>query len=240
MRCVLLAALAVAVASRASSQSARTQAVQSLRSVDDLPLDEVAAKGDSRLFAVFFTGDGNFAALDKGVAAELTNRGIPVVAFNQRTYLWSAKSPAQTGADLARILAWYRATWRRDSVVIIGYSRGAGTAPFAMNRLPADVRGMVAAVALIGPERTAGLKFRWRDLVSTTPAPDELPLMPELTKLTGSPLLCFYGSEEKDSPCPELAPPALRVQMTGGHYFEHEYQRIGQRIAAFVLGDRQK
>jgi len=209
-------------------------------SVSDLPLEEAPSKGASRLFAVFFTGDGNFAALDKGVAAELTDRGIPVVAFNQRSYLWSAKTPEQTGADLGRIVAWYRTKWHRDSVVVIGYSRGAGTAPFAVNRLPAELRGAVKAVALIGPERTAGFHFRMRDLISSAPAPDELPTMPEFKKLIGTPLLCFYGSEETRTPCPDLAPPFVSVRLVGGHYFENEYQMIGRRIADFVLGETKR
>lgn len=209
-------------------------------SVADLPLDEVMATGESRLFAVFFTGDGNFAALDQGVSAELTARGIPVVAFNQRSYLWSRKSPAQAGADLGRILTWYRYKWHRDTVVIIGYSRGAGTAPIAVNRLPPSVRGMVKGVAVIGAESTAGLLFRWRDIVSTTPAKDELPMAPEFARLVGTPLLCFYGEDEKDSPCPALPPPMIPVKFPGGHYFKHDYEVIGQRIAAFALGDAKK
>ena len=209
-------------------------------SVADLPLDEVPATGDSRLFAVFFTGDGNFASLDQGVSAELAARGIPVVAFGQRSYLWSRKSPEQTGADLARILTWYRFKWHRDTVVIIGYSRGAGTAPIAVNRLPPSVRGMVKAVALIGAENTAGLLFRFRDVITNTPAKDELPMAPEFARLVGTPLLCFYGEDEKDSPCPALAPPVVVVKMAGGHYFKHEYEVIGQRIAGFALGDAKK
>jgi len=209
-------------------------------SVADLPLDEAVTTADSRVFAVFFTGDGNFAALDQGVSAELTARGIPVVAFNQRSYLWSRKSPEQAGADLGRVLTWYRYKWHRDTVVIIGYSRGAGTAPIAVNRLPPSLRGMVKAVALIGAESTAGLLFRWRDLVSTTPAKDELPMAPELARLVGTPLLCFYGADEKDSPCPTLPPPMIPVKFPGGHYFKHDYEVIGRRIAEFALGDAKK
>jgi type IV secretory pathway VirJ component len=229
-QCAALVSLAIALPLHSQVQAP-------LVSIADLPLVEVKATGESRLFAVLLTGDGNFAALDKGVAAELTDRGIPVVAFNQRSYLWSAKSPEQAGADLGRIMAWYSAKWHRDSVVIVGYSRGAGTAPFAVNRLPAALRGMVKAVALVGPENTALLHFRMRDLVSSALTPEDLPLMPELKKLEGTPMICFYGADEKNTPCPELAPPVVIVRLVGGHYFANEYQMIGRRIALFALGE---
>ena len=233
----VLAALAFGVAPLCGTTAlAQAAAKPAAASVKDLPLEEVEATGSTPYFAIFFTGDGNFAELDKGVSGELTSRGIPVVAFNQRSYLYNGKTPDQTGADLARIMAWYREHWKRDTVVVIGYSRGAGTAPFAVNRLPPAQRGAVKAVALIGPEMTAGFKFRWRDLLSNKPAPDELPMMPELQRL-GLPALCVFGSAERDTPCREVSAPWVPIKIIGDHYFDDEYQTIGRRIARFVLTD---
>lgn len=196
----------------------------------DLPLHEVPAGGTGHRFVVFLTGDGGWAPLDEGVTAELTAAGIPVVGFNQRVYLGKAKTPEEAGADLARIIAAYRTRWRRDTVLIIGYSRGAGIAPFAVNRLPPDLRRLVAGIVLIGSEHTAGFHFRLRDLFSSTPSPDDLPLMPELEKLGSIPLLCFYGADESDTICPELRAPAISVKMSGGHHLDGAYGEIGRRI----------
>jgi type IV secretory pathway VirJ component len=207
-------------------------------SVADLPLKDVPAAGNGRVFAVLFTGDGGWAAMDQGVGAQLVARGISVVGFNQRSYLWSAKTPEQAGVDLARIITAYRAKWGRDTVVIIGYSRGAGIAPFAINRLPASVRGTVSALALIGADHTAGFHFRWRDLVSSAPEPDEVPVMPEMKRLGNLPIICFYGFDETDTICPELPPPAVAVKMSGGHLMDGAYGEIGRRIAELVKGKR--
>ncbi len=190
--------------------------------------------GAGRLFAVFLTGDGGWVALDQGVSAQLAAADIPVVGFNQRRYLWTAKTPEQAAADLARIITAYRALWRRDSVIVIGYSRGAGVAPFAVNRLPPHLRGAVKAVVLIGSEHTAGFHFRMRDLLRSTPAPDDVPLMPEILKLGATPLACFYGDEEKDTICPDLAPPAVVVKMKGGHHLDGAYGEIGKAILTLV------
>ena len=217
--------LLIAAASGAGAQAA---------SLEDLPLTEVAASGGGHVFAIFLTGDGGWATLDQRVSAELAAAGIPVVGFNQRTYLWSGKTPDQATADVGRIIAAYRTKWQRDSIIMIGYSRGAGIAPFVVNRLPSAVRGTVKLLALIGTEPTAGFHFRLRDLVSTTPAPDDVPLMPQIKRLGSVPLVCFYGEGEKLTICPDLAPPAVVVRMSGGHHMDGAYEQIGKRILMMV------
>ncbi|HEY5492416.1 MAG TPA: alpha/beta fold hydrolase [Gemmatimonadaceae bacterium] len=204
-------------------------------SVADLPLTEVNTSGHSRVFVVFLSGDGGWQALDEGVSAELSARGIPVIGLNSRQYLWSRKTPAQVAADLARIMTAYRRQWRRDSVVVVGYSRGAGIAPFAVNRLPAAMRGTVKAIALIGAEVGANFHFRLRDLLVSNPHPDDVPLMPEIRSLGATSVMCFYGEDEGESLCRKLAPPAIVVKMSGGHHLDGAYATIGQRIASEIL-----
>lgn len=203
---------------------------QSVVSVADLPLTEVPAAGQGRVLAVFLSGDGGWVALDEGVSAELSAHGIPVIGLNSRQYLWNAKTPAQVAADLARIIIAYGHKWGRDSVVVVGYSRGAGIAPFAVNRLPADLRGRVTTVALIGAEHGAGFHFHLRDLLRTGLAPGDVLVLPELKALGTTRVICFYGADETDTLCPELAPPAIVVKMTGGHHLDGAYANIGQRI----------
>lgn len=216
----LVAALAALLA---SAHPARAQ-------VDDLSLTDVPAKGTGSMFAVFLTGDGGWQSLDIGVSAQLVARGIPVVGFNQRDYLWHKKTPEQAGADLGRIITAYAAKWHRDCVVVIGYSRGAGIAPFAVNRLPAKLRGTIKSVVLISAERGANFQFHLRDILRTGPSADDVPVMPELRKLGATTVLCFYGADENDSLCRDLAPPAVVVKMSGGHHLDGAYDEIGKRI----------
>lgn len=231
-----LALALVATAARAQvitgSAGVASQAGASLA---DLPLTEIGTTGRSHTFAVFLSGDGGWVALDEGVSAELSARGIPVVGLNSRQYLWSGKTPAQVAGDLARIITVYGRKWGRDSVVVVGYSRGAGIAPFAVNRLPVDLRGRVTTVALIGAEHGAGFHFHLRDLVRTGPASDDVLVLPELRALGSTRLLCFYGADETDTLCPELAPPAIVVKMTGGHHLDGAYATIGQRIVSEIV-----
>jgi type IV secretory pathway VirJ component len=48
------------------------------------------------------------------------------------------------------------------------------------------------------------------------------------------PVLCFFGQDESDTLCRDLAPPALVHQMPGGHHFGGRYAEIAGRILAAV------
>lgn len=199
-----------------------------------LPLTEVPATGPGDVLAVFLTGDGGWTTLERGVSAELRGAGIPVVGFSQLWYLLHRRTPERVGEDLGRIIATYRARWHRGSVVVIGYSRGAGIVPFAVNRLPPAQRAAVKEVVLIGAEHTAGFKLGPRELFTSKPRADEVPVMPELSRLGSATLVCFYGRRESDTLCPELPAPAIAVMMPGAHHFSGRYGEIGRRIAETV------
>ena len=44
---------------------------------------------------------------------------------------------------------------------------------------------------------------------------------------------CFYGQDEKDSACPDLAQRGAEViRTTGGHHFDGDYEALARRILA--------
>jgi type IV secretory pathway VirJ component len=56
-------------------------------------------------------------------------------------------------------------------------------------------------------------------------------IKPEIEKLKGQKILCFYGEDERDSLCAELHPELAEViRMKGGHHFGGDYQTIAKKI----------
>jgi type IV secretory pathway VirJ component len=198
--------------------------------VADLPLIEVVAKQPSHTIAVFLSGDGGWAAIDKSIAGSLQKHGVSVVGINSLKYFWRTRTPDGTAADLARVIKHYRAAWNSDTVIAIGFSRGAGVMPFALNRLTDDQRSAVKLLVLVGAEHTAGFKFHPLDLFGMGSNKGEPPVMPEVDKLSGVPVICFYGEKESDTLCPELKDPHTAVKLTGGHHMDGNYAVIGDRI----------
>lgn len=199
----------------------------------DLPLHLLPAPGAGPLLAVILSGDGNWADLDQAIAAGLVSRGVAVVGLESRSYLThgSRKDPATIARDLEQILQSYLKGWHRSAVVVIGYSRGAELAPFAVSRLPAELRRQIRLLALLAPATNASFTFHFSDLISEKDRDDDLPMLPELAKLAGTRVLCVYGTEEKRSLCPLLPAGTARVvAKVGGHHLDKDYAALAQLI----------
>jgi type IV secretory pathway VirJ component len=198
-----------------------------------LPVHEVTvANAHPEYLALLITGDGGWAGLDQDLAAELVARGVPVVALSSLRYFWKAHTPEQTAADVASLLQHYLEQWHASKLLLIGYSFGADVLPFVMTRLPDALRARVASLTLLGPSPMANFEIsvaEWLPGVSIR----GLPTMPEVRRLGAVPVLCVHGSEEKDSLCPNLDMPNVRLLTIGkGHHFDGDIKDIAAAIVA--------
>jgi type IV secretory pathway VirJ component len=202
-RRALLAALASTTIVALSTLEAQDPA----GSVADLPITEIPATAPGRALVLLITGDGGWAAGDRAMARELAKAGVAVVGLDSRAWLRSRQlDPDLAARDAARIFDHYSTLWRRDRLVLVGYSRGAVIAPFIVTRLDPALRRRLDLVAMIGLEPWASFDFHWTDMVTDVRRPEDRPVLPELRKLEGTPMLCLYGEKEKGSLCPQLAP----------------------------------
>lgn len=195
-----------------------------------LPLVEVPAprpQGD--LLAVIYSGDGGWAGLDREVARALSARGIPVVGIDSLRYFWTARTPEGSAVDLSRLLRHYLAAWKREKVLLVGYSFGADALPFLASRLPADLAQRVRLLALIGPGHDASLEIHVTEWLGG--GKGEYRVLPELKKLAGRPLLCLYGEEDGDSLCPDLPRgEGQAARLPGGHHFGGDYESVARLL----------
>jgi type IV secretory pathway VirJ component len=200
--------------------------------VDDLPLVEVPApNSNTETLCVIVSGDGGWAAIDKGISAALAKQGIPVVGLNALKYFWSARTPDQSAKDLERILRHYLAAWKKQKVLLVGYSFGADVIPFMATRLPDDLRKQVALVAVLSASPNATFQFHFSDWLPGPTAKSEYPTKPEIEKLKGPKVLCICGAEDTDCVCADLAPEAAHViRLTGAHHFDRDYDVLAKMI----------
>jgi type IV secretory pathway VirJ component len=200
--------------------------------VADLPLVELPSVDPSGdLLAIVISGDGGWVGLDREVAGVLAAKGIPVVGLDSLRYFWKRRTPDEAGEALARIAEHYLGAWRRERLLLIGYSRGADVLPFMVTRLSEPLRSRVALVALLGPAREAGFEFHVGDWLGRGPGPQARPILPEVERLRGWPILCVYGQQEADSLCPTLPQgAAILDERPGAHHFGGDYEAIAERI----------
>jgi type IV secretory pathway VirJ component len=190
-----------------------------------------ATGANTNLMGILVTGDGGWGVTDRGIARGLAAKGIPVVGLNSLHYFWKRKTAEQTAADLNRILQHYSALWNRTEIVVIGYSFGADVLPFILNRIPGESLKKIRVIALLGLSSTADFEFYWTDWLANRERSTSQKVRPEIEKLRGKKILCFYGTEDDDALCGQLDPGiAKAIAIPGGHRFGKGYQPIIEAI----------
>lgn len=200
--------------------------------VADLPLIELrAAAPASESLAVILSGDGGWAGLDREVGRYLADHGIDVVGVNSLKYLWKRRTPEELSKDVERVARHYMNAWSKTDLLLIGYSSGADVLPFVPSRLSPETLARVSAVVLLAPSKMASFEFHVSDWLKSSTRDTDRPVAPEVEKIRGPKLLCFYGAAEQDgSLCPELTPPVQVVRIEGGHHFAGDYRGIAEKI----------
>ena len=235
------AAIAIAACSAscaavaAAPAPAPVPAVTPATAVADLPLIIVpAAPGKpSPWFAVFLSGDGGWVGIDRGIAGALAAQGLPVVGWDSLRYFWRARTPGGAGADLDQVVRHYSRVFGKSRVLLVGFSQGADTLPFMINRLSPATHARVGLTALLGLSASADFVFHITNWLGASKG--GLPTAPELARWSGAPYLCIYGAKDDDAAC---AHPAGRlgttIEMPGGHHFDGHYAAIADRILAHL------
>ncbi|WP_187808614.1 virulence factor family protein [Aquipseudomonas alcaligenes] len=208
----------------------RSQLLHALHGDDDsLPVVEVPAAQASDTVTLFYSGDGGWRDLDRDVAAEMAQRGYPVVGIDALRYFWQHKSPQQGAADLSRLMQTYRDKWGAKHFVLAGYSFGADVLPAFYNQLPAADQQQVQAILLLALARSGSFEIEVQGWLGK--AGEEAATGPELLKLPAAKVLCVYGSEEaKDSGCTLPKAPGELLQLPGGHHYDGNYPALAERL----------
>jgi type IV secretory pathway VirJ component len=199
----------------------------------ELPgLIEVPAdRAGGNAMAVLYTGDGGWRATDRGLATILAHHSIPVVALNTLPYCWTRRTPEGAAADFARMLAHYLAAWKKEKVVVIGYSFGADVLPFILSRLPPSAASHVELVALLSPTRSVDFEFHLIEWFTPYTPETARPVLPELLKLNNWKILTFCGDQDGQSLCRDLPPDTIEtIRLHGGHQFDSHCEAIAQEI----------
>jgi type IV secretory pathway VirJ component len=216
------------IAAETSSAPAQTTSAPAGAAGSNAP---APAAAPSDVFAILMSGDGGWAGIDQAVAAALSARGIPVVGLDSLRYYWTARTPSGVASDTDRMIRYYLAHFGKQRVLLIGYSQGADVLPFAVNRLPEATRAHVALTAVMGMSEHALFEFHLSSWVSDSNSGPAT--LPEISRITGMPVLCIYGADEDDSLCPKLDPSKyILVKLKGGHHFDGDYANLAHQILA--------
>ncbi len=142
------------------------------------------------------------------------------------------RKPAEVSRGLATVLRHYLSAWKKQRIMLAGFSFGASWLPFLVNRLPPDLQQRVTLVTLLAPGKTANVEIKFGDWLRDEVHRDgELDATAEAMRLR-QPALCIYGADEEySSLCPLLKGANIPVErVPGGHHFDNNYAPLQDLI----------
>jgi type IV secretory pathway VirJ component len=197
--------------------------------LEGLPVVEVPARKAGDTLAIFVSGDGGWAGLDKDVAAALSESGISVVGLDSLRYFWTERTPEGFALDLERIARHYGNQWQRKRLLLVGFSQGADVLPAAINQLDPATRGSIALIGLMSVGRKADYEFHVSNWLGG--GGGGLPIAPEIARLPAGRTLCLYGEQDDDALCPELPSNGVTVlALPGDHHFKGDYDLLAKSL----------
>jgi type IV secretory pathway VirJ component len=201
-----------------------------LATAKPLPLIDVPpTRGSSETLVVIVSGDGGWAKIDKSISGALANEGMPVVGLNSLQYFWTKRTPETASHDLGTIIDSGLTRWKKQNVVLVGYSRGADVLPAMVARLTPEQRSKIRLVALLAPSPRVEFEFHVVDWMHDSKK--GVAVEPELAKLTSTKTLCVWGDDDTDSLCRGLSLPHVKVvTLHGSHHFDGDYAKLARII----------
>ncbi len=200
--------------------------------LNDLPiLDMPSSKNFENILALHITGDGGYGVTDKGISQALSEKGIPVVVLNSLHYFWTKRTPDETARDVQRILEYYLADWKKEKILLIGYSLGADVLPFVINRMRDDLRSKIILVTFLGLGTSVEFEFHLTDWMGKKSSGRSFRTRPEVEKLSGMKMLCVFGDNDKDCLCRTLDSSLMKsIELKGGHRIAGNFDPVVQAI----------
>lgn len=193
-----------------------------------LPAIDLPSTKPPKAVAVLVSGDGGWRDLDKTVGEWLSTQGVHVVGLDALHYFWAKRTPQELATDVATLIA--AADPKAElPVMLIGYSFGAETLPFAFPLLPKTLQDRTKVIGLLAPGQTTSFQITISGWLGIDDSGYHVPAA--IAALPADRVICIYGKDDDDSACTDPSVKKTTVLTTdGGHHFDGDYTRIAQKF----------
>ena len=169
---------------------------QKLKTIENLPLQLSVNKGMNSQLVIYLTGDGGWNNFSHKLTEAFENKGYGVVSLNTRKYFWERKTPDIFAQDIESLVNYYMGEWKKNSVIIVGYSFGADVAAFLPERLSKKLLTKMNCIVLLSPSASSDFVINLSDLIGDSKnTRRKYKVEPELNRTT-FPIICVFGMNE--------------------------------------------
>mgnify|MGYP003607539166 CR=1 FL=1 len=199
----------------------------------NLPLHTTTSIKDktSPYMVVFISGDGGWTDFDQQMASAFASKGAPVIGLDALKYFWQKKSPEETTTDIQKIIEAYTEEWKKEKILLVGYSFGADIIPFVYNRIPEKTKNSIAGIGLLSPSKETDFEVHVSELLDIDNASSGFSVPNEINKISNIHPICFFGKDEVDSPIKEISKENARIiYLDGGHHYTDSFITVAKEM----------
>lgn len=207
--------------------------------INNLPTQILpAAKDEGHPIIFYLTGDGGMKKFSSNLLTSFSNHNFPTIGLNSLKYFWSKRTNEEASAAVAALITHYQQVWKKQPVILVGYSFGADVMPFIYSHLPAAVQANVKQIVLLSPSTSTDLQVHVADMIGK-PVKRSMDVPAEINKITNKPLLLIFGDKEKDFDMKVLTVHGYKyIMLPGGHTYDEDANRVSNDIIAHLeVGD---
>ncbi|MBO9203712.1 MULTISPECIES: AcvB/VirJ family lysyl-phosphatidylglycerol hydrolase [Niastella] len=198
-----------------------------------LPIKTFPANDTTKPLVFYISGDGGWTGFSDNFLQSINKAGYPVLALNARKYFWNKRTPAATAMELSQLINKYLAQWKRDSVVLIGYSFGADITPFLYNYAGTPFTKKVSDMVLMLPYTSTDFEVHLTEMIGIA-SHDAYSVINEVNKIP-KPILFILGTEKSQFPVQNLTTKNhLVITEEGGHHFDDKTDKVASYVLKYI------
>jgi type IV secretory pathway VirJ component len=208
-------------------QKSDTSALQNIKtSVDDLTFVLTPAKinKDGTPMALLVSGDGGWYSLEQNICNHLASAGVSVIGIDSKKYFWNRRNPQETAQDFVKIYNHFSEEWKKDTILLIGYSMGAEVIPFIFEQLPKEIQLKTKSMVLLSPDSWGDFQIHITNMIGLGNSKNTYDVTSELKKVSnyGSILIITGDAENSTMPIDLSATNIKFATVPGNHHYKSD------------------
>lgn len=199
---------------------------------NNLPLQYSDNTDTTKPLVVYISGDGGMNSFTNSLIKSLNQKGYAVLALNAKDYFWHKKEAQEFASAMSQSISVYLKSKKKSSFIVLGYSFGADVAPFLATRLPSSLYSKCKNIVLLSPSTHTDFEIKILDMLGFGGNKDKN-VVNELNKVR-TPVILFFGSDEKSFPVTEVTIKKQVIVMEGGHHYDNDVEDLSGKIVSKI------
>lgn len=201
-------------------------------SIKGLPI--VLTKNDKQngnTLMFFISGDGGWYSFEQSISDKFLNIDIPTVGLDSKKYFWNRKSPQQSADDISNILHYYMTSWKKQKVILVGYSIGAEVLPFIFEKLPKDLQ-QSSNMVLLSPDEMGDFEVHYSNMMGFESSDNRYNVLEELKKISNiTSIKVIFGNDEHSKIPDTLSKYKISfAAIPGDHHYNNDYKAVFEAV----------